>query len=332
MMCNGVHLIRLFRHPRFLIPLVVACLLVLMPVVGWCKKDGLVAVVITGDLPRYQLAHEAFVHKLEELTEARGEVTVYVQRPNPDVMSWINSIRKAVGIGADIIVTYGAPATLAGKNEGRNIPIVFADVYEPVALGIVADIAKPGGNLTGMAGQTPLETLLHAYYLSKDVRKIGVLFSPEDQASIYQKNKLVEIAEKKGITVLPAEVNGPGDLWKELQTLSPHIDSLFVAESAVLEMSATKIMDFSKKNKIPVISQIHGFCEMGALMTLEADPAEQGSRIAGYVAEILSGKKPGELPVRTPRNVSLVINLHAARELGLKIPFQALTLATRVIR
>jgi len=331
-MCNGVPLISVLRHPHVLISLLIACLLILGPGPAWSKKDELVAVVITGDLPRYRLAHEAFVRELKELTREREEVTVYVQRPNPDMLSWINSIRKAVGVGADIIVTYGAPATLAGKNEGRNVPVVFADVYDPVALGIVSNASRPGGNLTGIAGQTPLETLMHAYYLSKDVRKMGILFSPEDQSSVYQKDKLLEIANKKGIAVLPAEVKVPGDLWKELQTLAPHIDTLFVAESAVLEMSAEKIMSFSQKHKIPVISQIHGLCDLGALMTLEADPFEQGSHVAGYVAQILAGKKPGDLPIRTPRKVALVINLVTARELGLKIPFQALTLATRVIR
>jgi len=294
-------------------------------------QEELIAVVITGNLSRYETAHEMFVKEMESLGYKTDAMKIYVQRPNPDPVSWANSIRKAVGIGADIVVTYGAPATLAAKTEARSIPIVFVDVYDPVGLGIIRNSAHPEGNLTGMGGQTPLETLVQAYDTSNEIRKMGVLFSPQDQGSVFQVKKLADIAEKKGFSLLQVGISTSSDVWEGLQTLGPHIDSLFVSESALLEMSVEKIIAFSRKNKIPIISQIPGLCEKGALMTLEADPAEQGTAVAGYVSQLIEGKKPGDLPVRTPRKVALVINLKAAQEFNLKIPFQALTLATRVI-
>jgi putative ABC transport system substrate-binding protein len=295
-------------------------------------KEQFVAVVITADLPRYKQAHEAFVKILRTGGLTEEKVQVYVQTPNPDPMSWANSIRKAVGVGADLIVTYGAPATLVAKKESRGVPVLFADVYDPVALGIVKELAIPGGDITGVSGKTPLTTLIKAFVEVKSVGTIGVLYSSNDQSSLLQVEELAQLASQYGFSIVRKDVNSQKSLPEELQALTGKVDSLFVTESAVLALDLQKILDHSSKNNLPVISQIPGFSDMGALMTLEADPIEQGQLVGVHALQILTGQKAHTLPIRTPRKVALIINLHTAKELNLTIPFQALSMATRVIK
>jgi putative ABC transport system substrate-binding protein len=295
-------------------------------------KQKFVAVIITGDLPRYREAHEAFLKVLRAGGLSEEKVEIYVQTPNPDTMSWANSIRKAVGVGADLIVTYGAPAALAAKKEARGVPVLFADVYDPVALGIVKDLAVPGGDITGVSGKTPLETLLKAYREIHSPKKIGALFSSDDRGSVLQLEHLEALARAQGIAVVRKDVKRADDLSGALGALAGESDSLFVAESTVLALRLREIVDFSAQKGIPVFSQIPGLCEMGGLITLEADPGEQGQLVAVYAIQVLSGKKAHTLPVFTPKKVALVINMKAAERLNLKVPFQALSLATRVIK
>jgi len=295
-------------------------------------KEQFVAVVITGDLPRYKEAHEAFVKVLQTGGLTEDKVKIYVQTPNPDPMSWINSIRKAVGVGADLIVTYGAPASLAAKKESRNVPVLFADVYDPVALGIVKDLVVPGGEITGVSGKTPLETLIKAYNEIQPARKMGVVFSSDDKGSVLQVEQLEGLAKAQGFKVLKQDVKRPDDLANALNSLSGQVDSLFAAESALLNLKMDDILDFSLQNKLPLLSQTPGLSDRGALITLEADPAEQGQLVAVYALQILAGKKAHTLPVFTPKKVSLVINMKMAEKMNLKVPFQALSMATRVIK
>lgn len=296
-------------------------------------KEQFVAVVITGDLPRYKEAHEAFVKVLRTGGLTEEKVKIYVQTPNPDPMSWINSIRKAVGVGADLIVTYGAPASLAAKKESRNIPVLFADVYDPVALGIVKDLIVPGGEITGVSGKTPLETLIRAYGEIQPARKMGVLFSSDDKGSVLQVEQLEVLAGNHGFKILKQDVKRAEGVAEALNSLAAgQVDCLFAAESALLNLCMDDILNFSAQNRLPILSQTPGLSDKGALITLEADPSEQGQLIAVYALQILSGKKAHTLPVFTPKKVSLVINLKVAEKLGLKVPFQALSMATRVIK
>lgn len=313
----------------------ILCWLLLVPVLFvtavdlvWAEEKSFVAVIITGDLERYRLAHEAFLEKVRQAgLEQRLEV--YVQTPNPDPMSWTNSIRKAVGIGADVIVTYGAPATLVARKEARGTPVLFGDVYDPAALGIGPGTAK---NLAGASGKTPMETLVKAFREIFPVKTIGVLFSSSDAGSVLQVRRLGEILSKCGVSLVPKDIAAPAEIDPALRVMTGSVDSLFVADSAVLHLGLGRIMAFAARENLPVISQIPSLCDQGALISLEADPQEQGEVVAEMLGKILSGVSPSALELHTPRRVSLVINLQVARRLNLKVPFQTLGMATRVIR
>lgn len=295
--------------------------------------DKFVAVIITGDLPRYQEAQAAFMKILRAGGLDESKVEVYVQTPNPDPMSWANSIRKAVGVNADLIITYGAPATLVAKREARSLPVLFADVYDPVGLGIVKDLMVPGGDISGVSNKTPIETLLRTFADVFKGKSIGALYSPEDKGSLLQVEDLEKAAASYGWKIVRKGVPKASAVATDSTALCDQVDALFVTDSALLQMQLGSLLDAARKKHIPVISQVPGLADMGALMTLEADPAEQGQLLGVHALQILAAhQKALALPVRTPKKVSLVINMKAAKELNLTVPFQALSLATRVVK
>lgn len=295
-------------------------------------KDQFVAVVITGNLPRYKEAHEAFVKILRTGGMGEDKVKVFVQTPNPDAMSWANSLRKAVGVGADLIITYGAPVTLVAQKEVRGVPLLFADVYDPVALGIVKDLAVTGSDISGVSGNTPLDTLVKTMGQIRPTKKIGVLYSTSEQGSVLQFRKIEELGGKFGYSVAKGDVKSAADIQKTIESMGSSVDCLYISESVVISQNLSEIIATAGQKGIPVISQIPGLGELGALVTLETDPVEQGQLLGVHAIQVLNGQKVFTLPVRSPKRISLVINLKAAEKLNIKVPFDALSSATRVIK
>jgi putative ABC transport system substrate-binding protein len=161
---------------------------------------------------------------------------------------------------------------------------------------------------------------------------MGVLYSSDDQGSVLQVEQLEVFARNRGFTILRQDIRRVDAVAPALKALAGQIDCLFSAESALLNLRMDEILSFSDQHMIPVLSQTPGLSDEGALITLEADPVEQGQLLAASALQVLAGKNPRDLPVLTPKKVSLVINLKVASKFGLKVPFQALSLATRVIR
>lgn len=295
-------------------------------------EQQFVASVITGDLQRYRDAHEAFVKILRAGGMSEDKVKVYVQTPNPDAMSWANSIRKAVGGGANLIITYGAPVTLIAKKEAKGVPVLFADVYDPVALGIVKDLAVTGGEISGVASTTPVETLAKTFVDIRAPKSILALYSTAEQGSVLQVRRMEEQGNKYGFSVVKIDARSREAARQAIDSAAEKVDAVFVAESIVLTQSIRDLISAANQHNLPILSQIPDSAEKGALLTLEADPVEQGQLLAVHTIQVLGGQKIFTLPVRSPKKVSLIVNMKVADSLGIKIPFQALSMATLVIK
>jgi putative tryptophan/tyrosine transport system substrate-binding protein len=306
--------------------------MVLADVSVLCAEQQFVASVITGDLPRYRSAHEAFMKILRAGGMGEDKVKVYVQSPNPDAMSWANSVRKAVGGGANLIITYGAPVTLVAKKEAKGIPLLFADVYDPVALGIVKDLAVTGGEISGIASTTPVETLARTLVDIQAPKTILALFSSSEQGSLLQEKRMEEQGKKLGFSVIKVDVKSRDAAKQSIRDASGKAEAVYVTESVLLTQGLQDLITTATEHHLPILTQIPEAGEKGALLTLEADPIEQGQLLAVHALQVLGGQKVFTLPVRTPKKIALVVNMKIAEELGIKIPFQALSLATRVIK
>ena len=293
----------------------------------------LIAALLTCDLPRYREAHKSFVKALVLKGYDQSNIEVITQTPNPDAISWSNSIRKFNAIGADVIVAYGTSATLAALRETSDIPVVYADVYGPVETGVAKSMDSSGRNIAGISSKVPLVTLIKTAMELKPIRSLGVVCATREEGSLLQLREVRRIAAQAGVTLVETNLTGLAGLDAALASLfAARVDCIYVSECTAGSRGFEKIVHRAGELKIPVISQMPGAALKGAVLSLEADPVEQGQVAADYVARILAGKKAAQLPVATPKRVDLIVNLKAAKSLDLHVPFPVLSAATRVLK
>lgn len=293
-------------------------------------EKRLIAVIVANSQPRYQDIHTAFVENFQKICNEHCQI--YVQTPNADIMSLRNSVRKAVALGAELIVTYGPAATLAAKAEVPPIPTIFADVYDPVQLGLVSAKSRTGRNMTGIRGDAPVQALFKYFVQATQAKKLAVLYNTNSQEGLLQKSVLQASGEKKGVVVLPLAVKNHKDHISALKDLPADVDGLFMACSEHADSHLSQVLEFTSARQLPVITMRAGAAELGAFMVLETSAVEQGEKLADMAAQVLAGKKTDEIPMYKPRQVAFVINLKVAKEYGIQVPFQTLTVASRVVR
>ena len=190
--------------------------------------EKLVAAVLTSDLPRYREAHRSFVKTLAQKGFDQSSTEIILQTPNPDSISWANAIRKFEAIGADIIITYGAPATLVAMHEVHSIPIVFVDVYGPMETGVTRISAMTGSNLCGVSSKVPMTTLIKTAHEFKPIKTIGVIYSSREAGSVVQ---LQEVKRRgaTGFLGYRSQCNFPGRIeFRPQHSAVPHRFSLCV--------------------------------------------------------------------------------------------------------
>lgn len=293
-------------------------------------EDRLIAVIMANSQQRYQDIHAVFVDNARTFCD--DHCRIYVQTPNADIMSLRNSVRKATALGADLIVTYGPAASLAAKTESSPVPTIFADVYDPVKLKLVSAKSLTGRNMTGIRGDAPIQALFKYFVEAIRAETLAVLFDTGSPVSTLQKAILEDRAKKKGMTTILLPVDSQMDHLKPLQALPADIDGLFLASSEHTETQLLEILAFAATRQLPVMTQHAGTAELGAFMVLQTSIVEQGEKLAEIAGQVLAGKKASGIPMYKPRQVEFVVNLKIAREYGIHVPLQTLSVASRVVR
>jgi len=282
--------------------------------------DKTIGVIMTGNSPYYREIHKAFTKALS--SEGIKNAEIIVQTPMPEPLSWANSARKLAAIGSDIIISYGAPATISVSKEVSGIPIVFAGVYDPAAVRI------SGNNITGISSKVPVISLLKNLKKISDFSTLGVVYTETEKDTLVQLNEVKQAEKSLGFTSVKFNVRKKEDTSK-----IEKVNALFLTTSCVSAVHCTNnIIGIARQAKIPTASTIGGGENNGVILTITANPQEQGSEAAKIAARIIKGAKPSSIAVVQPKKVDLIINIKEATNLGLKIPFDLLTSATKVIK
>lgn len=279
--------------------------------------EPILAAIVPADLPRYQEAHKALSQILETGGFGAGKLKIMVQAPNADKMSIINSARRADSAGAAVIVVYGSRAAQALAGEQLNAPLLFADVYDPVALGVVKSLTTTGVEVTGATSKTDLDSLAGQLVKITGAKTIGVLYTKDEGGSEQQ---LAELKARPGITIKVENVRNSGEAVAAASKLAGQCDALFLTESIAVMQQGPAVVKAALAQKRPVFSQIPDLAKEGALLGLEADPDEQGKLVGVHALQILQGQKAHSLPVRSAKKITLMINQNTATQLGLTIP------------
>ena len=280
---------------------------------------------------------EAFREGLRQLGYVEGRnLTIKFEWAEGQEERFPVIVRELVRLKPDVIVTAGTPGTLAAKQATQSIPIVVASAGDLVEAGLVSSLAKPGGNVTGQSGFTP-ELEGKRLELLKEVvprlSRVAVLQDPANPIATIAWKARQQAAEALGVKLQPVEARGPSDLERALASIkAARPDGLVIIPDRILLAYRASIVQFVVKNRLPGMFPYREFAQEGGLMAYAPDYAVISRRAATHVDKILKGAKPADLPVEQPTRFELVLNLKAAKALGLTIPQSVLIRADQVIQ
>jgi putative ABC transport system substrate-binding protein len=249
-----------------------------------------------------------------------------------------------VRLQVDLILAYGERAALAAKDATTTIPIVMAYVASPVPLGLVASLARPGGNITGLTDEITPQILGKQLQLLKEVvptvSRVAILgrtVSPGDAVIgpyvASMQNAFQGAAKTLGVLLQTWRVQSPSDIDQAFsEMVQQRMGALLVEDWGLLRIHRRQIIDRAVQHRVPALFGRRLYAEDGGLMAYGMDERDVPQRLAVYVDKILKGAKPGDLPVEQPTKFELVINLKTAKALGLTIPPSVLARADEVIQ
>ena len=281
---------------------------------------------------------DPFRQGLRELGYVEGKNFVIEWRSAEEKLDRLPALAaELVRLKVDVIVTPGRLPTRAAKEATSTIPIVMTQDSDPVANGFVASLARPGGNITGLSTLAPelsgkrLELLKEVIPTLSRVAVFGSSTTPGNAQLLRE----VELAAKSfGVTLQYVDVLSPKDIESAFRAAGKgRADGvLMMVTGAVTFPRRTEIAELAVKNRLPAIYSNSLFVDAGGLMSYSANLADLDRRAAAYVDKILKGAKPADLPVEQPTKFEFIINLKAAKQIGLTIPPNVLVRADRVIK
>jgi putative tryptophan/tyrosine transport system substrate-binding protein len=280
---------------------------------------------------------EAFRQGLRELGYVEGKNIVIEWRSGEGKLERQGELTsELVRLNVDVIVTSGPSMTRAAKEATVTIPIVMAQDTDPVGNGFVASLARPGGNITGLSVLSP-ELSGKQLELLKEILpklfRVAVLGNSNEPANRKTLNEIELAAGTFGVQLQPFDVLSPKDIEAAFRAATKaHADALLVLASALLADHRAQIANLALKSRLPVTYFSGINVEAGGLMSYGPSLTDLSRRAATYVDKILKGAKPAELPVEQPTKFELIINLKAAKQIGLTVPPNVLARADRVIR
>ncbi len=245
-------------------------------------------------------------------------------------------VDELVRLRVDMIVTGAANETRAAKNATKTIPIVCLSIGDPVVLGLVNSLARPGGNITGF---TTISGELHGKRLEllketiPKLSRVAVLWHPQTSSGSQQWKEIQVAGRDLGLQLHSIEINNSNQFesaFKEI--IKSGSTALTVSTSPLINTHQKKVVELAAKNRLPAIYARDDFVDSGGLMSYGAERSESARRVAVMANKILKGAKPADLPIEGPREFDLVINLKMAKQIGVTIPQRVLARADRVIK
>ena len=243
---------------------------------------------------------------------------------------------ELVRLKVDVIVSHGTPGPLAAKHATSTIPIVMTSAGDPVGSGLVASLARPGGNVTGLnllAPELGGKRLQLLKEVVPGVSRVAVLWNAANPYPVLVWRETEVSAPTLGVQLQSLEVRGPYDFESAFgAAIRGRAGALLTVEDPLTVIHRTQIVDFAAKSRLPAMYGIREFVDVGGLMSYGANIADLYRRAATYVDKILKGAKPSDLPVEQPTKFEFVINLKTAKALGLTMPQSLLIRADQVIQ
>jgi putative ABC transport system substrate-binding protein len=296
-----------------------------LPTIGWLGN--------TSSIDGNRVA--PFVQRMRELGWIDGRnVAIEYRWAEGRNERYTEAAAEFVRLKVDVIVTLTTPATLAAKQATAVVPIVFAGVSDPVGTGLVASLARPGGNITGLANQvsdTAGKKLELLRELVPGLRRFAIMAHVGNPASVLEMGEAQAAARKLGLEVITSEIRRAQDIAPAFDTLRERADALYLCPDPLMNTNRTRINILAVGARLPTMHGVRDYVEAGGLMSYGVNQPGQFPRVGDIVDKILRGAKPADIPVEQPTKFDLIINLTTAKALGLTIPEPFLVRADEVI-
>ena len=302
------------------------------------KKVPKIGFLNATSLASAKISYEAFRQGLRDLGYIEGQNIVFEYRwGEGNIDRFPILVAELVRLKVDAIVTGGTLAALAAKKATTTIPIVMSTVDDPVAFGLVDSLGRPGGNITGLtSGAGPglygkrLELLKETF---PRVSRVAVLWNPDDPGSVINMRGMEAPARSLSLKLQSVEMREPNDLEQAFSAMKrEHAEALVTILGALVGGQRSRIVDLAAKSRMATMSAESQWTEVGGLMSYGASYPDLYRRAATYVDKILKGANPADLPVEQPTKFEFIVNLKAAKQIGLTIPPNVLARADKVIR
>jgi putative tryptophan/tyrosine transport system substrate-binding protein len=302
---------------------------------GQQPKMATIGLLGTGSAAAQSQWTAAFLQRMRELGWVEGRNLTIEYRWGEGRTERLSELAKElVRLKVDVIVSHNTPGPLAAKQATSTIPIVFATAGDPVGTGIVASLARPGGNLTGLSSQTPdvagkrLELLRE---IVPSLHRLAVLADTDNPFVKLDVSQLRQAGAGLGIEIATFEMRRGEDIDPAFEALKGRAQALYVPATPVALVNRVRINTLALVAHVPTTLGVREYVEAGGLMSYGPNWPHMWGRAANFVDKILRGVKPADLPVEQPTKFDLVINLTTAKALGLKVPDKLLAIADEVI-
>lgn len=282
-------------------------------------KIGIVQIV---EHPSLNTIREACVAQLAEDGFKDGEnVIIDYQNAQGDQTNLKTICQKFSNHQYDLIIAIATPSAQAAVGETREIPIVFSACTDPVGSGLVSNLEKPGQNVTGTSDAVSAEKIMQlAERITPNIKTIGALYSSSETNSISVVNNLKKYAQKNGMTVVEATVTNSSEAQQAASSLVGKVDAIFCPIDNMIASAMPIVAQVAKKAELPFYVGADSMVKDGGLATYGVNYIQLGEATGDMAAEILKGKNPGDIPVKTWDEFDIYINQATADALGIKIP------------
>src|SRR5215472_15271391 len=318
------------------------CLLLTAPLAADAQQAGKVPRIgflsLTSPSDRPSLL-DAFRQSLRGLGWVEGQNIVIDYRYAQDRVDRLPDLAaELVRLKVDLIVaSAGTQVAVAAKNATEAIAIVMIYVRDPVGNGLIASLARPGGNVTGVSGSAGLEMFAKQLELLKEtvakIRRVAILSNPTNAYHQLAIREVNVAARSLGVQLQLLEARGPNEFDGAFAAMAKErVGALLVLSDVMLNSHRTRLADLAARSRLPAIYGVRESVEAGGLMSYGPSFLDLFRRAATYVDKILKGASPGELPVEQPTKFELVINLKTARALGITVPQSLLARADEVVQ
>ena len=280
---------------------------------------------------------DRFRQGLRDLGYTEGQtIALEVRWDEHQSERWPDLAADLVRLRVDIIIAGSTPAALAAKHATRTIPIIVAGVGDPVGDGLVASLAQPGGNITGLSNMAPEITGKRLELLKEAVpglSRVALLLDAGDPHRHIRLHDHEAAARVLGVQLLPLEVRGPDEFAGAFQAaIQGDAQALIIQAGTLFGTHRARLAALALASRLPTMAQGSRYAHAGGLMNYGPNTGASWYRAATYVHKILQGAKPADLPVEQPMKFELIINLKTAKALGVTMPSSLLLLADEVLQ